>query len=99
MDCKFENLEVRLGVTTPIGSVYQAERIARNCTIVILGRLFLGDLILLGIQGYDVILWMDWLTQYQATIDCNQKTLTLTISEGERIQYKGGDSTSTIPLI
>ena len=99
MDYKFKNLEVRLGVTTPIGSVYQAEPIARNCTIIILGRLFLGDLILLGIQGYDAILGMDWLTQYQATIDCNQKTLTLITSKGERIQYKGGDSTSTIPLI
>jgi len=71
MDCKFEDLEVRLVVTTPIGSVYQADRIARNCTTIISGKLFLGDLILLGIQGYDVILGMDWLTQYQATIDCN----------------------------
>jgi len=59
----------------------------------------LGDLILLGIKGYDVILGMDWLNQYQAIIDCNQKTLTLTTFEGERIRYKGGDSTSTIPLI
>jgi len=99
MDCKFENLEVPLGVTTPIGSIYHVDQIARNCTIIILGKLFLGDLILLGIQGYDVILGMDWLNQYQATIDCNQKILTLTTSEGERIRYKGGDSTSTIPLI
>jgi len=59
MDCEFENLEVRLSVTTPIGSVYQAERMARNCTIIILGGLFLGGLILLGIQGYDIILGMD----------------------------------------
>jgi len=42
---------------------------------------------------------MDWPTHYQATIDCNQKTLTLVSYEGEWIQYKGGDSTSTIPLI
>ena len=45
MDCKFENLEVPLGITTPIGSVYQVEQIARNCTIIILGGLFLEDLI------------------------------------------------------
>jgi len=98
MDCKFENLEIPLGVTTPIGSIYRVNQIAQNCTIIILGRLFLGDLILLGIQGYDVILGMDWLNWYQATIDCNQKILTLTTTEGERIRYKGGDS-STIPLI
>ena len=28
MNCKFENLEVPLGVTTPIGSVYHADQIA-----------------------------------------------------------------------
>ena len=71
MDCKFENLEIPLDVTTPIGSIYRVNQIARNCTITILGRLFLGDLILLGIQGYDVILGIDWLNQYQVTIDCN----------------------------
>ena len=56
MDCKFENLEIPLGVTTLIGSIYRVNQIPQNCTIIILGRLFLGDLILLGIQGYDVIL-------------------------------------------
>jgi len=35
MDCKFENLEVPLGVTTLIGSIYQVEQIARSCTIII----------------------------------------------------------------
>ena len=78
--CDFEDLDVQLYITTPVGSVYQAERVARNCTIVILGKLFLGNLMLLGIRGYDVILGMDWLTQYQATIDCNKKTLTLITS-------------------
>jgi len=79
--------------------VYQAGQVARNCTIVILGRLFLGDLILLEIRGYVVILGIDWLTRHQATIDCNQKTLIVVSSEGERIQFKGGDSTPTTPLI
>jgi len=90
MNCECTELDLKLHVTTPVGSVYQIERVARNCAITISGRSFRGDLILLGIQGYDVILGMDWLTQYQATIDCNKKTLTLTTSEGERIQYKGG---------
>jgi len=99
MDCECTELDVQLHVTTPVGSIYHTERVARNCAIIISGRLFQGDLILLGIRGYDVILGMDWLTQHQATIDCNKKTLTLTTSEGERIQYKGGDSTTTISVI
>jgi len=59
----------------------------------------LGELILLGIRGYDVILGMDWLTKYCATIDCNQKTVTLVTPKRESIQYKGGDSRPTVPLI
>jgi len=90
MNYECPELDVQLHITTPVGSVYQTERVARNCTITILGRSFRGDLVLLGIRGYDVILGMDWLTQHQATIDCNKKTLTLTTSEGVQIQYKGG---------
>jgi len=51
MTCDFEELDVNLCVTTPIGSIYGSDLIARNCTIVIQGKLFLGDLILLGIHG------------------------------------------------
>jgi len=99
MNCDYTDLDIQLHVTTPVGSVYQTERVARNCTIIIAGRSFWGDLVLLGIRGYDVILGMDWLTQHQAIIDCKKKTLTLTTSEGERIQYKGGDPVTTVSVI
>jgi len=99
MTCDFEELDVHLCVTTPIGSMCHSELIARDCTIIIQGRLFRGDLILLGIRGYDVILGMDWLTKYCATIDCNWKTVTLVTPYKESIQYKGGDSKPTVPVI
>ena len=89
----------RLCVTTPIGSRYQSEFVARNCTITIQGKRFLADLILLGIQGYDVILGMDWLTKYRAIVDCRQKTLNLLIPEGERMTYTGKYLNPTISLI
>ena len=99
MTCVFEELDVYLCVTTPIGSMYRYDLKAQNCTIVIHGKLFLGDLILLGIHGYDVILGMDWLTKYHATIDCKQKTLALITFEGESIMYKGSCLIPTVPLI
>jgi len=61
--------------------------------------MFLVDLILLGIQGYDVILGMDWLAKYRVTIDCNQKMLVLVTPEGESLVYKGKHPNHTIPLI
>jgi len=61
--------------------------------------MFFADLVLLGIQGYDVILGMDWLTKYQATIDCKRKTLTIVTSEGETLTYRGGENIPTVLLI
>ena len=99
MICVLEELDVCLCVTTPIGSTYQSELIARKCSITIQDGLFLADLILLGIHGYDVILGMDWLTKYRATIDCKRKTLTIFTSEGESILYSRSHSGPTIPII
>jgi len=82
LPCAIEDMNVYLCVSTPIGSVYSTDQIVRNCPIVIQNREFFADLVVLGIQGYDVILGMDWLTAYQATIDCKQKKLTLVTSEG-----------------
>jgi len=99
MTCVLEELDVCLCVTTPIGSTYQSELVAQNYMIMIQDRLFLAVLILLGIHGYDVILGMDWLTRYRASVDCKRKTLTLFTSEGESILCDGGNSSPTISLI
>jgi len=56
-------------------------------------------LLVLGIHGYDVILGMDCLTKYQATIDCKQKTLALITTKGENLMYKRGNSNHIVPLI
>jgi len=99
MACAFKELDVQLCVTTPIRSMYQSDLIARNCSIIIQGRLFFANLILLGIHGYDEILGMDWLTKYQAVIDYKQKILALVTLEGESLMYKGSYSKPTVPLI
>ena len=99
MNCTFEELDAQLCVTTPIGSMYQSNLVAQNCTINIRGRLFFADLILLGIYGYDVILGMDWLTKYQAMIDCNRRTLVVVTPEGERFTYREDYPTPIVPLI
>jgi len=67
--CLLDEMDTQLCVTSPIGSVYQAELIVRNCPIVIQDRMFTADLVLLEIQGYDVILEMDWSTKRKSTID------------------------------
>ena len=86
--CAIEDMNVHLYVSTPIGSVYPTDQIVRGCPIEIQNQGFFANLVVLGIQGYDVILGMDWLTTYQATIDCKQKKLTLVTSKGENLVVK-----------
>jgi len=99
MACTAEEMDMHLYVSTPIGSIYQTDLVVRNCTITIRDRVFFADLAVLSIQRYDVILGMDWLTKYQATIDCKQKTLALVTSERENLVFKGGSPNHIIPLI
>jgi len=79
--------------------MYQSDLIARDCYIIIQGKTFLADLILLGIQGYHVVLGTDWLAKYRATIDCKQKMLVVITPEGERLVHTGKRLYYTIPLI
>ena len=75
--CDLDEMDLQLCVTTPIGSMYRSELIVRNWPIIIQKKIFPPELISLGIQGYDVIPGMDWMTKYQAIIDCKLKTLGL----------------------
>ena len=42
----------------------------------------LTDLILLEIIDYDIILGMDWLALYHATVDCYSKVVKFDVSNG-----------------
>jgi len=46
-----------------------------------------------------VILGMDWLAKYKATIDCGRKLVTLVTSKGEKLEYKGTNHKQAIPII
>ena len=97
--CQLDDMDVKLYVTTLVRPMYQSELVVRNCPIVIQERVFLVDLVLLGIQGYDVIFGMDWLTKHRATIDCKQKAHILVTSDGERLVYQGSNPKRAILLI
>jgi hypothetical protein len=49
--------------------------------------LFEAELIVLGAQGLEVILGMDWMTKYKGIIDYAKKVITLTSEEGVEVEY------------
>jgi hypothetical protein len=54
-----------------------------KCKCEIRGIAFPANLIVMGTQGIDVILGMNWLDKYQAVISCDKRTVKLVSPLGE----------------
>ena len=59
-----DNLDFDLFVATPLGESVVVNKILRDCCVMIRYREMTVYLVLLGLQDFDVILGMDWLTSY-----------------------------------
>jgi hypothetical protein len=56
-----------------------------NVSVEIRGIAFPTNLIVMGTQGIDVILGMNWLDKYQAIISCDKRTIKLVFPLGEEV--------------
>ena len=59
----------------------------------------LVDLVVLDMVDYDVILGMDWLSKYNASIFCRRKKVVFQPFEGETFKYKGTPQGSKWPVV
>ena len=66
-------LDFELSVSTPIGDTLMTNLVLKSCIICIEGRELLADLVLLDMHDFDVILGMDWLASYNASVHCFEK--------------------------
>ncbi|XP_043721030.1 uncharacterized protein LOC122668548 [Telopea speciosissima] len=66
-------LNYRLCVSTPSGGMIETELICEACDVEIMDRKLTADLILLEMKDFDVILGMDWLAAYHASVLCFEK--------------------------
>jgi hypothetical protein len=77
-------------MSTPIqidsaGGRIRADSICLNVSVEIRGIVFPANLIVMGTQGIDVILGMNWLDKYQAVISCDKRTIKLVSPQGEEV--------------
>jgi hypothetical protein len=63
-------------VATPVGDAVTCKKYVGNCPIVIEGKVLPTKLTVFGMMGFDVILGMDWLSKYNANMDCRRKEIT-----------------------
>jgi hypothetical protein len=77
-------------MSTPIqigsaGGRIRADSICLNVSVEIRGIAFPAILIVMGTQGIDVILGMNWLDKYQTIISCDKRTIKLVSPLGEEV--------------
>ena len=76
-------------VETPIGGRVRLDRICRGCDLTILDRAFTFNFIVMDMATFDVILGMDWLFHFRATIDCYRRRVCLCTPEGDCFYFTG----------
>ncbi|XP_073118761.1 uncharacterized protein [Henckelia pumila] len=68
-----EQVDTNSAIVT--GEELSSDLIIRGCNIQMQGHELYADLIILKMSDFDVIFGMDWLSCYEATIDCKRRTL------------------------
>jgi hypothetical protein len=77
-------------MSTPIqidsaGGKVRADSVCLNVSVEIRGIVFPANLIVMGTQGIDAILRMNWLDKYEAIISCDKRTIKLVSLLGEEV--------------
>lgn len=70
-----EPMEVGVLVATQARKSVICRKIVLNCPICIEGRNLTANLIVFDMEGFDIILGMDWLSNNHAIIDCCNKEI------------------------
>ena len=78
------------------GDSTKANIICNEVPVEIQGKTFHADLIVLGSQGIEVVLGMNWMTKYKGVINCPKKSIEMTTSDGEKVAYTATKPSSKV---
>ena len=79
--CQPSRMLYSLSVATPLSEELETNVFFPSCPVLVEGRELPAYLVLLDVIGFDVILGMDWLAQYYATVDCCAKEVIFIIPD------------------
>ena len=82
-------LHIPLLVTTPTHDTFQADLVLRSYKVEIDGNLMPADLVLMHMTDFDVLLGMNWLATYYASIHCFCKSITFRIQGKAEFDFQG----------
>ena len=93
INCETQVLDEPLVIELANQERVPVHQVCPHCRIYILGHQFSASLIPFQLGEFDVILGMDWLTDYDAKIDCKDKKVTLKSSNDVEVVFKGQKQT------
>ncbi|GKB82270.1 reverse transcriptase domain-containing protein, partial [Tanacetum coccineum] len=71
------------------GQLVEIDKVIRGCKLEIEGHVFDIDLIPFGHGSFDVIIGMDWLSNYKAEIICHEKVVRIPLPDGKVLRVLG----------
>ena len=96
MPCKLSD---PYSVMLPSGEIVSSNLAIQNSPVIIDNRELLVNLIVMDMPEYDVILGMDWLSRYNASIDCKRKMVIFKPTDKEEFSFKESTDRSKIFII
>ncbi|KAL5538416.1 hypothetical protein UlMin_046127 [Ulmus minor] len=85
--------------TLPLGEVMLSTCWLCAVPMIVDDRELFADLIVLDMHDFDVILGMDWLSKYNATIDCQKRQVIFEPMGEEKFKFVGKPKKSRTPMI
>ena len=87
MGKSLDNRDVKYGISLSSEESINSDQVLRSCAVLVYGKELFVDLVVLDMPNYEVILGMDWLSKYHATIDCKKEIVIFRPSKEERFLF------------
>ncbi|XP_071727119.1 uncharacterized protein [Rutidosis leptorrhynchoides] len=81
------------------GNLMRADKVYRDCTLILAGTSFRIDVISIKIGSFDLVVGMDWLAENRADIVCYQKVIRIPVNEDEPLMVYGERSNTSLYFI
>ncbi|GJY99794.1 reverse transcriptase domain-containing protein [Tanacetum coccineum] len=93
------DLGFRYEIEITSGKLIEIDKIIKGCKLEIKGHVFDIDLIPFGHGSFDMIIGMDWLSNYKAEMICHEKVVRLPLPDGKVLRVVGGRSEEKARLL
>ncbi|KAJ9557756.1 hypothetical protein OSB04_012370 [Centaurea solstitialis] len=92
-------LPIPFTVDTANGVTLVADRVFRDCSLVLDNHDFFVDLIPIDIRGFDVVIGMDWLIKNRAVIICYERMVQIPVRNRDYLYIYGERRTGDVKII